>query len=181
MDNGASSYRRFLEGDLSAFEEIIDTYKDSLIFFINRYVSDLDLAEDIAADTFAALLMKPEKYNFSVSLKTYIFTIGKNRAIDILRRRSRHGTVSLDVIPSDTVSEESFIEDILRDEEKKRLHKAINGLKKEYREAVHLVYFENMSVSEASAVMGRSKRQVENLLYRARKALKETLGSESEL
>ena len=50
MDNGASSYRRFLEGDLSAFEEIIDTYKDSLIFFINRYVSDLDLAEDIAAD-----------------------------------------------------------------------------------------------------------------------------------
>ena len=181
MDNGASSYRRFLEGDLSAFDEIIDIYKDSLIFFINRYVSDLDLAEDIAADTFATLLMKPEKYNFSVSLKTYIFTIGKNRAIDILRRRQRHGTVSLDVIPADTVSEESFIEDILRDEEKKRLHKAIDGLKKEYREAVHLVYFENMSVSDAAAVMGRGKRQVENLLYRARKALKETLGSEDEL
>jgi RNA polymerase sigma-70 factor (ECF subfamily) len=181
MDNGASSYRRFLEGDLSAFEEIIDAYKDSLIFFINRYVSDLDLAEDIAADTFATLLMKPEKYNFSVSLKTYIFTIGKNRAIDILRKRQRHGTVSLDVIPADTVSEESFIEDVLRDEEKKRLHDAINRLKKEYREAVHLVYFENMSVSEAAAVMGRGKRQVENLLYRARKALKETLGSEDEL
>ena len=181
MDNGASSYRRFLEGDLSAFEEIIDTYRDSLIFFINRYVSDLDLAEDIAADTFAAVLLKPEKYNFSVSLKTYLFTIGKNRAIDILRRKKRHGTVSLDVIPADTVSEESFIEDILRDEEKKRLHKAINGLRDDYREAVHLVYFEDMSVSEAAAVMGKGKRQVENLLYRARKALKETLGSEDKL
>ena len=181
MDNGASSYRRFLEGELSAFEEIIDEYREGLIFFINRYVSDLDLAEDIAADTFAILLTKPEKYNFSVSLKTYIYTIGKNRAIDILRKRKRHGTVSLDVIPADTVSEESFIEDILRDEEKRRLHNAINRLKKEYREAVHLVYFENMSVSDAAAVMGRGKRQVENLLYRARKALKEALKTEEKL
>lgn len=178
MDNGASSYRRYLEGELSAFEEIIDEYREGLIFFINRYVSDLDLAEDIAADTFAILLTKPEKYNFSVSLKTYIYTIGKNRAIDILRKRKRHGTVSLDLIPADTVSEESFIEDVLRDEEKRRLHNAINRLKKEYREAVHLVYFENMSVSDAAAVMGRGKKQVENLLYRARKALKEALGSE---
>ena len=178
MDNGASSYRRYLEGELSAFEEIIDEYREGLIFFINRYVCDLDLAEDIAADTFAILLTKPEKYNFSVSLKTYIYTIGKNRAIDILRKRKRHGTVSLDLIPADTVSEESFIEDVLRDEEKRRLHNAINRLKKEYREAVHLVYFENMSVSDAAAVMGRGKKQVENLLYRARKALKEALGSE---
>ena len=181
MDNGASSYRRYLEGDLSAFEELIDAYRDSLIFFINRYVFDLDLAEDIAADTFAILLTKPEKYNFSVSFKTFLFTVGKNRAIDVLRKRKRHATVSLDVIPADTVSEESFIEDVLRDEEKRRLHQAINGLKKEYREAVHLVYFENMSVAEAAAVMGKGKRQVENLLYRARKALKETLGSEDEL
>ncbi len=181
MDNGASSYRRFLEGELSAFEEIIDEYREGLIFFINRYVCDLDLAEDIAADTFAILLTKPEKYNFSVSLKTYIYTIGKNRAIDILRKRKRHGTVSLDLIPADTVSEESFIEDILRDEEKRRLHNAINRLKKEYREAVHLVYFENMSVSDAAAVMGRGKRQVENLLYRARKALKEALETEEKL
>ena len=181
MDNGASSYRRFLEGDLSAFEEIIDTYRSSLIFFINRYVSDLDLAEDIAADTFAILLTKPEKYNFSVSLKTYIFTIGKNRAIDILRKQKRQGTVSLDTIPSDSVSEESFIEEVLRDEQKRMLHEAINSLRNDYREAVHLVYFENMSVSEAAAVMGKGKRQVENLLYRARKSLKETLGSEDKL
>ena len=53
MDNGASSYRRFLEGELSAFEEIIDEYREGLIFFINRYVSDLDLAEDIAAGKWA--------------------------------------------------------------------------------------------------------------------------------
>ena len=33
MDNGASSYRRFLEGDDNGIVEIIRDYKDGLIFF----------------------------------------------------------------------------------------------------------------------------------------------------
>lgn len=41
MDNGASSYRRFLDGDRSAFDRIITEYRDSLTFFINRYVQDV--------------------------------------------------------------------------------------------------------------------------------------------
>ena len=40
MDNGASSYRRYLNGDNSAFDEIIKDYFDSLVFFIDRYVHD---------------------------------------------------------------------------------------------------------------------------------------------
>jgi hypothetical protein len=38
MGNGESSYRCFLDGDDSAFSEVIDIYRESLIFFINRYV-----------------------------------------------------------------------------------------------------------------------------------------------
>ena len=56
MDNGASSYRRFLNGDESAFDEIMERYFDSLIFFINRYVRDLHAAEDIAIDVFSDIL-----------------------------------------------------------------------------------------------------------------------------
>lgn len=40
MDNGASSYRRFLEGDESAFDEIMKELFDGLVFFIDRYVHD---------------------------------------------------------------------------------------------------------------------------------------------
>ena len=36
MDNGASSYRRFLDGDEAAFIPIMETYRDGLIFFIDR-------------------------------------------------------------------------------------------------------------------------------------------------
>ena len=43
MDNGACSYRRFLDGDESAFDEIMKELFDGLVFFINRYVYDLSL------------------------------------------------------------------------------------------------------------------------------------------
>lgn len=52
MDNGASSYRRFLEGDESAFDEIMKELFDGLVFFIDRYVHDIHAAEDIASMLF---------------------------------------------------------------------------------------------------------------------------------
>ena len=45
MDNGANSYRRFLEGDESAFDEIMKELFDGLVFFIDRYVHDIHAAE----------------------------------------------------------------------------------------------------------------------------------------
>ena len=50
MGNGESSYHRFLNGDKSAFSEIIDLYRKNLIFFINRYLNNLSLSEEIAED-----------------------------------------------------------------------------------------------------------------------------------
>ena len=44
MDNGASSYRRFLEGDDNGIVEIIRDYKDGLILFLNRYVNNIHIS-----------------------------------------------------------------------------------------------------------------------------------------
>ena len=45
MDNGASSYRRFLDGDEHAIDEIMEELFFPLVFFINRYVQDVPAAE----------------------------------------------------------------------------------------------------------------------------------------
>ena len=47
MDNGESSYRRFLEGDDSGFIEIIRDYKDGLILFLHSMTRDYALAEEL--------------------------------------------------------------------------------------------------------------------------------------
>ena len=58
MDNGASYYRRWLDGDESAFAGIIEEYRDPVTFFIQRYVHDICAAEDIAADVFMYLVVQ---------------------------------------------------------------------------------------------------------------------------
>ena len=85
MDNGASSYRRFLNGDQSAFDEIMQELFHGLVFFINRYVQDIHTAEDLAIDTFSDLLVHRYRYNFKVSLKTYLFMVGRSRALDYIK------------------------------------------------------------------------------------------------
>ena len=58
MDNGASSYRRFLEGDSNGIVEIIRDYKDGLILYLNGIVQNLYVAEDLTEDTFVKLVVK---------------------------------------------------------------------------------------------------------------------------
>ena len=58
MDNGASSYRRFLDGDDNGFVEIVRDYKDGLILFLDSFVRNLSIAEDLAEDTFVKLGIK---------------------------------------------------------------------------------------------------------------------------
>ena len=89
MDNGASSYRRFLDGEESAFDDIMKELFRSLVFFIDRYVHDVHAAEDIAIDAFSDLVVHKHRYNFKVTLKTYLFMIGRSRALDY----SKHSKV----------------------------------------------------------------------------------------
>ena len=56
MDNGASSYRRFRnDGDESGLVEIIRDYKDGLILYLNSFVGNIQIAEELAEDTFVLL------------------------------------------------------------------------------------------------------------------------------
>ena len=96
MDNGEMYYRRFLDGDKEAFGKIIDIYRESLIFFINRTVNNLDTAEDIAADSFAELIIHKNRFNFKSSLKTYLFTIARNKAISHIRHFAKFKSVDID-------------------------------------------------------------------------------------
>ena len=176
MDNGASSYRRFLDGDESAFDEILDLYKDSLIFFLCRYVESIAIAEEIAADTFALLITKPEKYDFSQSLKTYLFTVGRNRALDHLRRQNRWRILPLEEaveLPGNDGDTPELL--FLKRERDRALHRALERLAPDYRTALHLVYFEDLSYEEAGQVLKKSRKQIENLVYRGKNALRADL------
>lgn len=175
-DRGAVCYKRFLQGDESAFEEILNTYREGLMFFINRYVNNVDVAEDLAADVFAYLIFKPKKYNFKVSLKTYLYMIGRSRALDWLRKESKRRHIPIDELYSEPSSQDRTLEEaVIAEEEKRRLYDALEKLPADYKTAMHLVYFEGLTYEDTARIMKKDKKQIENIVYRAKKSLRRLL------
>lgn len=179
MDKGAQSYRRFLDGDDDALGEIVDMYREGLILFIYKYVANLADAEDLAEDVFVELIVNPERYSFRSSLKTYIFTLGRNKAVDFVRKQSRIRPVRE---PEERLAEladlHTLESHIIRGEENRRLYEALDSIKEDYRTALHLVYLEELSYKEAARVMKKTPKQLENLVSRGKKAVRELMGEE---
>ena len=177
MDNGASSYRRYLSGDDNAIAEIVAAYKDGLILYLNGYVENIHTAEDLTEDTFFRLVAKKPRFSGRCSFKTWLYTIGRNVALDHLRRR-RGNEIPLDEVENYLAEEADLERAYLREERKRSVHRAMRKLNPDYRQALHLVYFEGFSNGEAAVILRKSERQIRNLLYRARQSLKTELEKE---
>ena len=179
MDNGASSYRRFRDyGDESGLVEIIRDYKDGLILYLNSFVGNIHTAEELAEDTFVLLGTKKPKNKGKASFKTWLYTIGRNVAIDYLRKHSKAEIISIEEQSQISSEEESLEIAYIRKDQMITVHRAMNKLKPEYRQILWLIYFEDFSNKEAAAVMKKSVHNIETLVYRARKSLKSQLEAE---
>lgn len=173
MDNGASSYRRFLDGDNNALSEIVAEYKDGLILYLNSYVKNIFIAEDLTEDTFFRLITKKPKFSEKSTFKTWLYSIARNVAVDHLRHNSK--LTSEEIFESSLAEEESLERSYIKGEEKLAVRRALRSLPTDYRNVLWLVFFEEFSNDEASLILKKNRRQMKNLLYRAKKSLREEL------
>ena len=177
MDNGASSYRRFLDGDDSGMVELIRDYKDGLVLYLNSLTNNLDDAEDLMEDIFFKLAVKKPRFYGRSSFKSWLYAIGHNLALDFLRKNSKiHGITIQDC--ERIASNEDIEQNYIREERKIIIHKAISHLKPEYRQVICLIYFEEFDIQETAKIMRKTKRQISNMLYQAKKSLRSELEKE---
>ena len=179
MDNGASSYRRFLDGDDNALTEIVRDYKDGLILYLNGFVGNVFIAEELMEETFFKIITKKPKFKAKHSFKTWLYTIGRNVAIDYLRHTAKQSDTPFDDLEN-YIQDEFDLEKLYIIEERKiAVHRALKKLNPEYRQVLWMLYFEGMASSDAAVVMKKNARQMKNLVYRAKSALKSELDKES--
>lgn len=178
MEQDKELYKRFVEGDIQAFEKLVLTHKDGLIYFLVRYINDISTCEDIAQDVFAAIFVKKGSYDSSkgVSFKTYLYTIAKNKATDHIRKFSR--VKSLDTGENQSGDNDELFNRVVKNDEQKMLYKAIDKLVLDYRQVILLVDIDGMSYKEAAHIMGKNIPQIKILIFRARKSLKNLLVKE---
>lgn len=177
MDDDAKLYNEFLLGDKRSFDILMDKYRKNVICFINNYIKDVDISEDLAQDVFVYILINQKEYDFKYSMKTYLYTIARSRAINYLKSSKKIVFSEENLLyRNDNIN---LIEEEIFSKEKARLiHNAINQLSPKQQKAIYLSDIEEMSYSETAKVLGKTISQTKMIIYRARKNLKDILGKE---
>ncbi|MDE6520116.1 MAG: RNA polymerase sigma factor [Ruminococcus sp.] len=174
MDNGASSYRRFLKGDKNALADIIREYRDGLVLYVGSFTDNICTAEEIAEEVFIKLYVNKPKFSGKSSFKTWLYSIGRFTAIDYIRKNKKFTSSSVDEFYS-LADNEEIENNYIKNEQKIMLHKTMQKLKTDYRQVLYLIYFEGFDTSQTAKIMHKTNRQITYLLYRAKQSLKSEL------
>ena len=166
-------YSRYMrDGCEDALRTLLERHREGLTLFIYAIVGDMDDAEDLMLDAFAAAAAGTSRFLGRSSFKTWLFSIGRNLAAGHMRKRKGpHLPLDDELAGSSAVPEL----EILKSEETRQLQQALSSLKPEYRQALTLIYFEDMSYEEAGRVMKQNRRQMYHLIERGKASLRETL------
>ena len=186
MNNQSFSDKELLDGlvngDIEAFDIIVDRYKNRLMNFVYRFVKDYDVSEDIVQETFLRVFRKRRDYKAIANFSTWIFTIAGNLAKSELRRRKRWKFLSIDTgnnedekpfdLPDTGMSPDRATAVRMLDE---NVQDSIDSLQIKYKEALILRDIQGMSYKQISKIVGVPVGTVKSRVNRARLKLQKKL------
>lgn len=174
---------RIGRGDEIAFAALMERHSAALLAFISRTLGSASAAEDLTQDCFLRVFRAAPKYQPSARFRTWLFTIAMNVCRNHHRARGRRPERSLEELTSrddgprmNVASDDDGPRgDLEREELRRRVRCAVEGLPAQQRVALVLARYEGLSLVEISQVMGNSVMAVKSLLNRARENLRQTL------
>jgi len=147
--------QRFIGGEQSCFEQIIHRHKNKVFGYINLYIHDQALAEDLFQDTFMKVIqsVRAGRYYDNGKFLSWVMRIAHNLIIDHFRRVKQMNTISNDNYESDLFNTKKMAEDtvednMIRKQIQKDVRKIINLLPDDQREVVILRHYAGMSFKE---------------------------------
>jgi len=157
---------RCQQGSAEAFEELFVRYRQPIWGYFRRRLDHAGRAEELAQDTFAAVLRGARRYERRASFRTFLYAIAK-RLLWAERRRAGQSTAPLNgKIPAglETAADAGFL---IRD--------AVGRLDDDDREVLMLREFEQLSYAEIGELLDIPINTVRSRLFRARLALQQLL------
>lgn len=150
---------QFQNGNLYAFEEIVKRYKDQLVNFAYRFLSDVGDAEDIVQETFLRVYRNKKAYRNIAKFSTWIYTITGNLAKTELRRHKRRRLLSISglgfedrslELRDDKKGPEDSADEIIKEE---IVQSAIDSLPEKFKEVIILRDIQELSYEEISSIV----------------------------
>ncbi len=181
--NDDTLYQHFLQGDTASYDELMIRYGDRLTFYLHGYLHDINDAEDLMIEAFARIMAKRPNIGEG-AFKAYLFKTARNLALRHHEQKRKMQVFSIDSLDSEIAERvlaagtgqidgnSPVEEDIGLEERKQLLHLCLDRIEPELKEALWLIYFEEMSYAEAAAVMKVNRKKIDHLLQRGKKNMK---------
>ena len=179
-DSDSLWVQRTLAGDPQAFGELVQRYERDVFNLAYRMLNERREAEDAAQEAFLRAYANLDRYDMNRSFKTWLLSITSNHCIDRLRRR-RLTWLSLEeplpphpALTSDIPGPE---EATVTNERNLLVQEMLDELSPDYRLAVVLRYWYDLSYAEIADMLGTTESAVKSRLFRARQTLAKHLES----
>lgn len=159
--------RRIGAGDPAAVQAMVARKLPRILALAARMLGDAAEAEDVAQETFMRIWRHASGWRQGhARFDTWIHRVALNLCHDRLRRRREW---TMDELPE--VADEAPLPDALPGDEERRVRQALQRIAPRQREAIVLVYYQELSNIEAASAMQVSVDALESLLARGRRAL----------
>ncbi len=170
--NESEIVERILKKDEKAFRVFYNSYQKQVFNFIYRKTKNYHLSEELTQDSFVDFLDALRDFRFQSSLKTFLFSIAKNKTIDWMRKK-KIKKIIFSMLPDYVVE---GLKIVLMDEEiekkvlTRKIEKVFLRLPNDYRKVLRQKYIEEAKVGEIAQNFNLSFKATESLLFRARQA-----------
>lgn len=162
-----------MEGDIDAFKHFFDTYYRELCNFINLYVKNELVAEELAQDIFVHFWERKNVIQIKSSVKSYLYAACKYKGLNYIRDRKRHTNIISD-LSTETTSEISY-DDFNDTQLKDILDRAIKSLPEKCKQVFLMRKELNLSNMDIASRLDISVKTVENHMTIAYKKLRQFL------
>lgn len=134
-------------GNSDSFLPLIKPYKQKLFYYLFKLCNSKIMAEDVFQETLIKTWKGIRKYNEQQKFSSWLFTIAHNTAMDELRKMKKENNY-LDVEPDELSSESNPYSELIKNEEKEMINKAISILSEKQKEVFLLRVYGEMSFKE---------------------------------
>lgn len=152
-------------------EQALENHQSALLAYAFSIVKDENTAKDIVQDTFIRLSQQPPD-KVELGLKTWLFTVCRNRAFDELRKRKKWVELDGENGPTHADPRPAPDKQLALAEDYREVLEAIDQLPEKQREVLRLKFQQSMSYKEISALTGLKTGNVGFILHTAVKTLR---------